>query len=332
MRYIFNLVIITFLLSHRLSGQVLDVAPTGRQNVLPVEGGAIRMKIDSVTSLNELIEKLNNNWRFLETGKGYWIGYTEDMFSIASRGDTAISVLLDHFTNTQSINGKIGAIYTLHLIGINRQIVGRLSEDFVNPGARSALLKLLPQPKFAYAITELLMRDPWKSDIPYLFDILQRDANDETCWPIINSLHRYEIPELPITSYLPDSLRNLIIRLHVNNENSVEHNFDFTRQIKEALRGFENKYPDKINVEEKLFNDQLSEYYETKLSSSLSIGDFLSSLVIDRNNPFSYLQIGCKIQYYTDNGRLYFCTINTARQRLISWWKGLSVEEKNKFR
>jgi hypothetical protein len=319
-------------MSQGLFGQVIDVATTGRKNILPVEGGGIRMKIDSLTPLNKLIDRLNGKWSFLETGKGYWIGYTEDMYSIASRGNISIPALTGFFTNTQSKNGKIGAIYTLHLIGIDRQIAGRFYEKFVNPVARAALLKLLSQSQFTYRIMELLMRDPWKSDVPYLFEILQNEADEETCWPIINSLNRYKILELPITGYLPDSLQDLNIRLKVKNENSLENDFDFSGQIKEALKGFKFQYPEKISVEEKLFDDDLSKYYKTKLSSILSISNFLSSLGIDRNNPFSYSQIGCKIQYYMDSGKLYFCTINTARQRLVTWWKNLSVDKKNKFK
>lgn len=332
MRYISNFTILIFLLNQSLFGQTLDRAPTGKQNILPVEGGGIRMKTDSLTPLNKLIERLNANWNFLETGKGYWIGYTEDMFSIASRGNKAIPALSDFFRNTQSKKGKIGAIYTLHLIGIDRQIAGRFYETFVNPAARSALLKLLTQSKFTYSIMELLMRDPWKSDVPYLFKILQSGVNEETCWPIINALNRYKIFDLPITSNLPDSLQDLSIRLKVKNENTLEHHFDFSGQIKEALKEFRFRYPEKVIIEEKLFDDDLSKYYKTKLSSTLSISNFLTSLGIDSNNPFGYSQIGCKIQYYIDNGKLYFCTINTARQRLVNWWNNLSVDEKNKFK
>ncbi|MBN8675302.1 MAG: hypothetical protein J0L56_14315 [Chitinophagales bacterium] len=331
MRYLFNFIVGTLLISQNLFGQVLDVAPTGRQNILPVEGGGITMKIDSTTPLYKLIERLNGNWHFLETGKGYWIGYTEDMFSIAARGNVSIQALTDFFMTTQNRKGKIGAIYTLHLIGIDRQIVGRFYEKFINPAARAALLKLLSQPEFTYPIMELLMRDPWKSDIPYFFEILQSGSNEETCWPIINSLARYKI-DLPITSNLADSLQNLSIRLKVENENILEPDFDFNGQIKEALKKFRSQYPEKINVDENLFGDDLSKYYKTKLSSNLSISNFLSSLGIERNNPFSYSDIGCKIQYFVDNGKLNFCTISTARQRLINWWNNLPVEEKDKFK
>lgn len=331
MRYLFISIVFNCLLHQAVMGQVVDAAPSGNQNILAVEGGGIVMKIDSITPLNELIERLNGKWRLHETGKGYWIGYTADMYSIASRGDKAIPALTDFIKTTKNNHGKYGAIYTLHLIGIDRQIAGRFYEEFKNPAARAALLDLLPQSDFTYSIMELLMRDPWKSDIPYLFDLLQQETDEEVCWPIINSLDRYKIPSLPITSVLPRSIQDLRIRLQVENENILESSFDFSGQIKEALKEFKTLYPGKIKVEDSLFKQDLSKYYKTKLSSNLSIPDFLSGLKIDRDDPFGYCDIGCELQYYVEHGRLYFCTISTARQRLLKWWGSLSADERNKF-
>lgn len=332
MKYILNFTIFTFFAIPVVFGQVLDVPPKGKQNLLPVEGGSIRMKIDSITPLNKLIDKLNDNWQFLETGKAYWIGYTDDMFSIASRGDSAIPALLDFFAKTRNKKGKIGVLFTLHLIGIDRTIVGRFSEEFKNTAARSALLNLLPDSAFTYPIMELLMRDPWKSDIPYLFQILQREENEETCWPIINSLNRYNITDLPVTSYLPDSLLNLSVMLYVENEKTPERDINFNAQIKKALLKFRSQYPEQIDVEDKLLDNELSKYFTTELDSILNIGTFFFTLGIQRHNPFGYVEIGCKLQYYVDNGKLYFITIGTARQRLLKWWHALPVDEKNKFR
>ena len=56
----------------RSFGQVIDRAPSGRQNYLPVEGGRIHMKIDSTTSLDSLLARLYKDWDLVETGKGYW--------------------------------------------------------------------------------------------------------------------------------------------------------------------------------------------------------------------------------------------------------------------
>ncbi|HTO15819.1 MAG TPA: hypothetical protein VLZ83_08610 [Edaphocola sp.] len=88
-------------------GQVFDVAPTVKHNILSVEGGGIQVETESLTPLNKLIERLNDNWNFVQTGKAYWIGYTEDMFSIASKGDLAIPALTDFFMNTKSRNENL---------------------------------------------------------------------------------------------------------------------------------------------------------------------------------------------------------------------------------
>jgi hypothetical protein len=163
-----------------------------------------------------------------------------------------------------------------------------------------------------YSIIELLMRDPWQSDIPYFFEILKHETDDEIIWPIINSLNRYRIQGLPINSQVPDYLSDLNIELKIKNENVLERDFDFNAQIKEALREFANKYPTSIKIEKELYNEELSKYYRTKLSSSLSINGLLSSLGIELNIPFNYERIGCKIQYYAQDDKLCFCTMKTA--------------------
>src|SRR5687768_14009231 len=94
------ILVFALITSQRSHAQVTDVAPSGTQNLLPVEGGSIRMKIDSITPLKDLISQLNQEWQLLETGKGYWIGYTNDMFSIAAHGDSAVAALSDFCKTT----------------------------------------------------------------------------------------------------------------------------------------------------------------------------------------------------------------------------------------
>lgn len=86
------------------------------------------MPIDSTTSLINLIDRLSGDWQFIETGKMYWIGYTNDMFSIAARGDSAIGPLVKVVETSSKLKERLGAIYTLHLIGIDRSIKGRGNE------------------------------------------------------------------------------------------------------------------------------------------------------------------------------------------------------------
>jgi hypothetical protein len=331
MKKFITILLSSFLINSSIEAQVIDRAPTGIKNILSVEGSGIEMEIDSITSLNELINRLNNDWRFNETGKGYWIGYTNDMFSIASHGEEAIPFLTNLFKTTQNKKGKIGALYTLHLIGINSKIIGRFEESFVNKKARIALLELLYDKKYCYQVIELLMRDPWKSDLPYLFEILQKETDTEVSWPIINSLSRYKVNELPINNDIPSSISDLSISLKVENENILERDFDFTTQIKQALKEYENKFPKLIKVEKEVYDEKLSQYYRTKLSSSLNVYSFLNSLGIQKNSVFNYCQIGSKIQYYIQNDILYFCSIKTAQNILTKWWTNLSAEKKRKF-
>ena len=57
--------------------------------------------------------------------------------------------------------GMYGAIYCLHLIGIDSRIAGRYYEEFSNPKARAALVSLLTEQELQPVIMELLIRDPW---------------------------------------------------------------------------------------------------------------------------------------------------------------------------
>jgi hypothetical protein len=73
----------------------LNVNPSPEKNERAVEGGWQHVAIDTNTPLPQLIKRLDSNWREIETGKGYWIGYTDDMYSIAAHGDEAIDPLLN---------------------------------------------------------------------------------------------------------------------------------------------------------------------------------------------------------------------------------------------
>src|SRR4051812_30158609 len=96
--------------------QLVDRAPSGRQNYLAVEGGGRYVSVDAAIPLDTLLARLSESWQFVETGKMYWIGYTQDMFSIAARGDVAIEPLFHLAEQSTNENAKIGAVYTLHLI------------------------------------------------------------------------------------------------------------------------------------------------------------------------------------------------------------------------
>ena len=130
---------------------------------IPVEGGRIDMKLDSVTPLSELITELETKNKLYETGKGYWIGYNDLMFSIAVYSESAIEPLVSFIENTNSYESKFAALLTLHLIGIDCKIAGRTFEEFSNTKAREALIRLLSKNNSLQTrIILLLIRDPMR--------------------------------------------------------------------------------------------------------------------------------------------------------------------------
>ena len=182
------LLIIAQLLNAYVTGQIVDIPPNGRQNYRARQGGSIKVNLDKTIPLAHLINKLDSNWEFVETGKAYWIGYTNDMYSIASHSDSAITPLIDHFKSTKSKSGKLGAIYCLHLIGINSKIVGRFTEKFENKKARDALVTLAKNKEYTGIIVSLLGRNPWESDLPVLIELLKENNSS---MELINALFRY---------------------------------------------------------------------------------------------------------------------------------------------
>jgi hypothetical protein len=299
----------------------IDRAPSGRVNYLPVEGGSIHMPIDSTTSLRDLIDRLSGKWEFIETGKGYWIGYTNDMFSIAARGNSAIGPLVAVVENSTIEKARLGAIYTIHLIGIQRKIVGRFSESFVDTNARKALLYLLRYPGLQPTIMELLIRDPWKSDVPDLIGLLKKSDSD--CWAVVDGLCQYKITNIPIRQKIPDNLKNIELKLRYSNPNVLEPDFDFEGQLHEILDSLIALKNDSIVVEPALLDQPLSGNWRTKLGYAkpgsrflwLSVGSFLDTRFLSL-----FWELGNKFQYYVDGGKLYICSANTSKKRWIDWW------------
>ena len=113
-----------------LQGNTPAPLPKGKYAHRPTEGSGMEVPIDTVTALDTLIHRLNRKWYFVETGKAYYIGYTDDMYSIAAHGETAIEPLMQFLRASSSPQSKYGVVYTLHLIGINSVVAGRYYEEF----------------------------------------------------------------------------------------------------------------------------------------------------------------------------------------------------------
>jgi hypothetical protein len=314
-------VFIFLITTHTGISQVVDRAPSGRQNYLAVEGGGIYVSVDTSTPLDTLLSRLSNNWEFVETGKMYWIGYTEDMFSVAARGEAAIEPLVRLAEKSSNENAKVGAIYCLHLIGIDRTIAGRFTEKFVNLKARMALLQVLKKPDLRETVMRLLIRDPWLSDIPYIIKAIETCNAD--CWALVNGLIRYNVKGLPIHSPIPENIQNISIRLKYSDPLVLEANFDFNAQIKEALDSFKKLRNHFLVIEDTLFKSKLTGDIISKFDNSIDISDFFRLLDFD-----NYTSLGSRVQYYMENDVLHICSPETAKKRLLDWWTNQTPEQK----
>jgi len=209
MKKLFILFLISFSLIVR--GQVVDILPDNIENYRFYEGGSKKVLIDKKTPLKTLIERLNTSWELEVTFKCYWIGYTNDMYSIAAHKNKAIQPLLNFIKYSKNNKSKLGAIYCLHLIGIDSKIVGRFNEEFVNAKARQALLSLIFQQELTDLVVSLLARDPWRTDLPILIHYLKYYPLN---LKLINSLFRYEKSNAPFRQDINENNDKLPVFLH----------------------------------------------------------------------------------------------------------------------
>jgi hypothetical protein len=175
-----------------VSQSMLDVAPSGRPNERAVQGGSRPVALETNVPLQMLIQRLKGNWNLVETYKGYWIGYTDDMYSIARHGEQAIGPLVEFIRSTSSDHARYGALLTLHLVGIESRVAGRFHEEFRSKRVREVFYGLLEDSRLRDEVLLLLVRDPWPSDISHMMKLLAREG-DVDCRPTVNGLFRYAL-------------------------------------------------------------------------------------------------------------------------------------------
>ncbi len=213
----------------------------------------------------------------------YWIGYTDNMYSIALHKDTAIKPLINFIESTNNKRARIGAVYTLHLIGIDRKIVGRFTEDFVNKNARDALLYLLKYDDIRNTTMELLIRDPWLSDVSKLFSLLNNE--DSSPGDYVNGLLHYRLKEIPLNQAIPEDIGNLTVSFPTSYPDQTARDFGVEAESQEILRSIAALHDRKVKVDTALFGEKLwgNMYYpiEGKLLNykwRISVGDFLNKI------------------------------------------------------
>ena len=337
--------IFIFLLLHiLLKAQLVDRAPNGRQNYRAQEGGSVRVNIDQATSLKNLIEKLDSSWQFVETGKFYWIGYTDNMYSIAAYKDFAIIPLVDHFYSAKSKIGKIGVIFSLHLIGIESEIVGRFTEKFKNKNAREALLRMANEDEYTGTIVSLLGRDPWKSDLPILIGLLKKNNN---CLELVNALFRYtgmpyEDNGLPfrqdipkdidtINVFLQDSLGIVSIgylikltkeeRLKAELKNNISGIIvQWDPDVTKILR----KFAINPNEKTKILSYFKCDQKELSNDNCKELDELLYDLILlswEKIGAFSYCDYWDPFQHYVEKNDLLICTPEQSVKRWLKYFE-----------
>ncbi len=316
-KFLFSFLIFYLLIDNSYS-QKTNYDSLPKQNRIAIGFGFKQMSIDSTTTLDSLIGRLNGNWHYNETEQLHLIGYTNDMFSIAARGDVAIQLLLNLIDTSSNQHSIDGAVFTLYLIGIDRRVAGKFKKDvFVNTKARQALLYLLKYPDLQPLIMCLLLRDPSKSDSEAILETLKTCKSD--CWSLCNGLLRYNLKNPPISQPIPDTFSKISIKIsqpmfHQSNKSFVDEEDDL---IKEALDSLRKLKTSLIVIEDTLFKSSFM--YSEGLNYTF-YGDMTAEYIATEVTRSGWDEIGRKIQYYIENRKLYFCSPSTAKKRWLAWW------------
>lgn len=298
----------------------LDRAPTGQENVRMTQRGPQKVPIERNVPLEELIQRLEGEWEMVETGKAYYIGYTDDMYSIAAYKDAAIEPLLQFIQHTSSLWAKHGTVWTLHLIGINSKIAGRFYEEFVNPHARNALLQLLSDEELRDHIMSLLMKDPWPSDVPVVIAMLKK--SERKVEPLTKGLLRYPFIEMPFRQPIRNETKHIEVIL-LDPEilstpmilGKLEHmSFDEVPQggmISEFVVQHASSY-----------NQWTSRFWQWTPLDLYHIQELSDKYNITIKEHLQHLLNGglSSPNYYLEGTTMYLCAPSVAKQRWLDWY------------
>jgi hypothetical protein len=277
------------------------------------EGAWDSIKIDHSIPLRKLIPRLEKPWEFTETGKAYWIGYIDDMYLIASYNDKAVKPLINLINSTDSLKTKIGALYTLHLIGIESTIAGRFIENFKDTLARRAILSFVNNNDLHVYAISLLMRDPWNLDISTYMNYLSQPNKDYKY--ILSALARYKISDRPFGQKIPETILTKDVKVATNQLYSRQPIHDMVA-LKEALG-------DSLMIDNEILTSQ--EWQDgIKLLKSDSVkfeyqklGTLINFL---SNSVFSYSSFGNRFFYQYKEGKIIIYGPNKSRDIWLDWW------------
>ncbi|WP_196888663.1 hypothetical protein [Aureivirga sp. CE67] len=297
------------------------------------EGDSEKAKLDTITSLNDLIYKFEKDWKFEFTGKGYYIGYTDLMFSIANYEEKAIEPLLNFYKQTKKHEAKLGVIYTLNLIG-NENIA--FPFDFKNEKARNALLFLFEIEKnesLLHSILDLLVKDSWDVDIEYIVKKLKTTKSKD--WHLVNALFRYDIKNNPFNHQnIPDFIGKKVFHFKSPKSIKLENDSFYKYFYINYLKKIKILFPHNIQIEQTVYDNY---FYNSPSYEFISIDDpnsteyngssthsYLLNDLINNDIQFRgyYLQpLDHEVQFYIENEIIYIVDFETAKNRWLDWWK-----------
>ena len=314
-------IFIVLLLIIRLSASAQS--DSGRRsdwrNHRSTEGSGMDVPIDTVTPLPQLINKLTTDWKFVMTGKAYWIGYTDDMFSIANHGNEAIPLLTGFIDTIHSVKAKEGAIYTLHLIGINSTIVERFFEEFKNRDARNALLKYIGDTELTTTVAYLLNRNPWQTDIPKLMAYLEVPGRDYS--KVLSALRMYEVNNSPLHQTISGTIFQRRVRIKTTDYNGIKQVY--------ALAKFQKKFKKNFIVDKEITSSREWTNSFKELSAGKIVRKSASVIACLKTDYLSsYCGYSEQYDYSFDGNTVTVYGPSKARGIWLDWWKNISQKEK----
>jgi hypothetical protein len=312
-----------------------DVYPSAEKNERAVEGGWQRVAIDTNTPLPQLIKRLDSNWREIETGKGYWIGYTDDMYSIAAHGDEAIDPLLNFIKSSRSAKARYGALLTLHLIGIESKITGRFHEEFKDERVRNVFYELLNNDNLRDEVLLLLVRDPWPNDLSHLFTLLGH-LSDNKCKPLVNALFRYNITNSSFGGTLPkdsDGARVAVVEpnaiteigeLYVFTRERPDEGVDRINKLIDSDTNIvtQNQIPSGLRTVWKFRNPTEARNRFLPYFYGRDVHDVVyDALLNDRDFVVRYCDLSDPFNFQVTGTNIYLITPAAAKERWLEWWQ-----------
>ncbi|MBX7222561.1 MAG: hypothetical protein K1Y36_21620 [Blastocatellia bacterium] len=278
---------------------------------LPMEGGGITIQLDRRTPLPQLVQRLESNWELRVTGKGYWIGFTDDMFSIAAYKEAALPHLQRLMSSTQSAHTKQGVALTAHLIGLNSCINRRMSEPFKSEAARRFLCHWLKDQDVQIQILTLLIRDPHLTDIPYLIEQLK--TGTPHAWGFVKALQRYPISNKPVHTELPKELGLLECPPTNAKPGVTDEYLTSMLTIIDALQKTEGV---NFQIEPHLVDSDF--FGDMKFASSYPVKGRFGGL-LSEITATGFCWLGLKLEYFVEDHKVVLCGMETARQRWLDW-------------